>query len=64
MTEKREGELLTPKEWQEKLRKKREKLEKPLPKETLTPEEWKEKVQNEREKVKKHLPDETDIYEA
>jgi len=64
MSEKREEELLTPEEWHEKFRKKREKLEKPLSKETLTPEEWKEKVQEEREKVKKRLPDETDIYEA
>jgi hypothetical protein len=33
----------------EKMRKKREKLENPLPKETLTPEEWKEKKREERE---------------
>jgi hypothetical protein len=46
------------------MKKKREKLEKPLPKETLTPEELKEKVKEEREKLKKRLPDETDIYEA
>lgn len=64
MSERREGASLTPKEWHEKMRKKREKLEKPLPKETLTPEEWKEKIRDKREKAKKRLPDETDIYEA
>jgi lipoate-protein ligase A len=64
MSEKREGTPLTPEEWHEKMKKKREKLKKPLPKETLTPEEWKEKKREEREKAKKRLPDETDIYEA
>jgi hypothetical protein len=51
MSEKRGGTPLTPEEWHDKMRKKREKLEKPLPKETLTPEGWKEKVRNEREKA-------------
>ena len=64
MSEKREGDTVTPEEWHEKMKKKREKLEKPLPKETLTPEEWKEKIRDEREKAKKRLPDETDIYEV
>jgi hypothetical protein len=64
MSEKREEKPLTPEEWKEKMRKKREKLEHPLPKETFTPEEWEKKVQEEREKAKKRLPDETDIYEA
>jgi len=34
MSEKREGETLTPEEWREKMRKKKEKIKKRLPDET------------------------------